>query len=498
MTLGVSDAHAEQFSLRVITALAGMLTDNLADSFFPDDGPFARHHYPKHIEAIEATAHNDVFSVFGGNRTGKTTLLAYIVSCWLTGKYPPWWKGRVFQKPTTGWIVSQTSVTIVRALQIYLIGASGEGGLIPRSNLLNVQYSPNALGMAHRIQVRHEPTGLTSDLYVKTYDMGWKRFQSDTIDFAVLDEEPPAKVYSESATRSATTNGITLLGFTALDGVTPLVAHLLPEFAGAEEMDGEAEPLRRGHVFIGWDDVPYSQISKEKRKNLAASYLPHERDARMKGIPSIGTGLIYPVGHEQFVVDADTAMKAWRGPTPPKHWPRIAAADPGGTPKGDGRTAALWAAYDEDSDCLWIYAEYYARFSPITSHVHAWAKKGNWIPFCIDPAGANITDGKAVYAEYVSEMRELNKDWPVHKADKRWSLGRAELYDRMTSERCKVLSTCTNFLAEHRGYARNENNQIIGVCHLLDCARYLVRGARHAALPPQYQRHDVIPEQRFF
>ena len=54
-------------------------------------------------------------------------------------------------------------------------------------------------------------------------------------------------------------------------------------------------------VFAGWQDVPH--LSEEAKAGLAASYLPHERDARMKGIPSLGSGAIYPVPEEDVVCD---------------------------------------------------------------------------------------------------------------------------------------------------------------------------------------------------
>ena len=498
MTLGVSDAHAEQYALGVLSALARHLTDNLAETFFPDDGPFAREFYPKHIEAMALTKTEDVVSIFGGNRVGKTIAEAFMVYVWSTGKYPPWWPGHVFPKATRGWVCSQTSSVLTQGLQRYLIGPDGKGGLIPGDSIIHVRYSPNTLGMADRVQVRHEPTGLVSEIYMKTYDMGRKRAQGDTIDYSVQDEEPPAGWYSETITRTMTTNGKNVLGFTALDGVTPLVAHLLPQYA-AEAMPEDEDNTRRAHVFIGWDDVPYAHLSKERREQMAKSYLPHERQARMKGIPSIGTGLVYPVGEEQFVVEAEEAMRAWKGASPPRYWPRLFAGDPGGTPGGDGRTAALWCAYDSDADVLWAYVEYYERYAPISSHVHSWARKGDWIPAILDPAGANITDGKGVYSEYTQTMRQINKDWPVFKADKRFSLGRAELYDRMTSGRFKVLSTLRNLLAEHRSYVINDKGQFVGACHLLDCARYIAQGVGHASLAPQYKAHDMpIAEQRFF
>lgn len=498
MSLSVSDAHAEQFALATLGGLGAFFTDNLASTFFPDDGPFARELYPKHIEAMALTSLWDVVAIFGGNRVGKTLAEAFMAYVWSTGLYPPWWPGHVFSKPTKGWVCSQTSSVLTQGLQRYLIGPDGRGGLIPGSSILHVRYSPNTLGMADRVLVRHEPTGLASEIFMKTYDMGRKRAQGDTIDWSIQDEEPPAGWYSEVITRTMTTNGKNVLGFTALDGVTPLVAHLLPQYAGVD-VDEEEGEATRAHVFIGWDDVPYAHLSKAKREQMAKSYLPHERQARMQGIPSIGTGLVYPVGEEQFVVSADECFRAWKGPTPPLHWPRLAAADPGGTPKGDGRTAHLVGAYDADADCIWIYAEYYERFAPITSHVHAWARRGNWIPTIIDPAGANIIDGKGVYAEYVETMREINPNWPVHKADKRFSLGRAELYDRMTSGRFKVVATCRNFLTEHRSYVIDERNNFVGAHHLLDCARYMARGISHAVLPPKFQPRDVpMQEQRFF
>lgn len=489
MSLDVSDAHAERMALGLLGGLSSFLTDKLAETFFGETGPFAREFYPKHIEAMGLTKEFDVSSIFGGNRTGKTTAEAFMAYVWSTGLYPPWWPGHVFPKHTRGWVSSQTSATVTNGLQRYLIGPEGRGGMIPRDSILHVEWAPNTLGMAHRVLVRHEPTGLGSEIFFKTYDMGRKRLQSDTIDWGIMDEEPPAPVYSEVITRMATTNGKAVIGFTALEGVTPLVAHLLPEYASGNEAPEDEEPTKRAHVFIGWADIPYAQLSKKRRETLAKNYLPHERQARMAGIPQMGTGLVYPAAEEQFIVPAFV---------PPSHWPRICAVDPGGTPRGDGRTAGLWCAYDKDSDCLYAYSEYYEKFSPIPSHVHAFARRGNWVPMIIDPAGANVTDGKGVYAEYVAALHELNENWTIHKADKRFSLGRAELFDRMTSGRFKVMDTLRNTLAEHRSYVIKENGDFVGAHHLWDCARYIARKPGLAALPPRLTKQQVVPEQRYF
>lgn len=292
-------------------------------------------------------------------------------------------------------------------------------------------------------------------------------------------------------TRTGTTKGVALNGFTALDGVTAMVAHLLPEFAGVppDEIDPEERKAVR-HVFVGWDDVPPSVLPMEERKRLAASYLPHERDARMKGIPQIGAGLVYPIAQEEFTCEPFEI---------PEVWPRLAALDPGGTPGGKGKTAALWGAFDPHNEVWYLYSEHYQGFAPIPVHVSAMAKRGRWIPFEIDPAGKNVTDGKGVYREYVKEMQLANPSWPTHKADKRFSSGRLDLMGELQSGGVKVFNTLRYLLAEHRQYITDENGNFVGDHHLWDCARYLIRGKHHAIQRPSSAASSKrIPEHRIF
>ncbi len=43
-------------------------------------------------------------------------------------------------------------------------------------------------------------------------------------------------------------------------------------------------------VMAGWDDVPH--LDERTKRKLLASTQPYLRDARSKGIPSLGTGAI--------------------------------------------------------------------------------------------------------------------------------------------------------------------------------------------------------------
>jgi hypothetical protein len=56
--------------------------------------------------------------------------------------------------------------------------------------------------------------------------------------------------------------------------------------------------------------------------------LPHQIDARLKGIPVLGVGLIYPILEPEFVVDPFPILN---------YWPKVNALD-----VGWNKTAAVW------------------------------------------------------------------------------------------------------------------------------------------------------------
>src|SRR4051812_45145195 len=96
-------------------------------------------------------------------------------------------------------------------------------------------------------------------------------------------------------------------------------------------------------IGITWDDVPH--LSEETKRELWDSIPPHQRDARTKGIPALGSGVIYPVEEDSILCDPFDI---------PEHWPRAYALDVGWK-----RTAALWGAWNRDSDIVYLYSEHY-------------------------------------------------------------------------------------------------------------------------------------------
>jgi phage terminase large subunit-like protein len=69
--------------------------------------------------------------------------------------------------------------------------------------------------------------GKTSWLGLKSYDQKRKAFEGTEKEVVWMDEEPPADVYTECLTRTATVNGIVFCTFTPLEGATEIVQSFL-------------------------------------------------------------------------------------------------------------------------------------------------------------------------------------------------------------------------------------------------------------------------------
>lgn len=209
-------------------------------------------------------------------------------------------------------------------------------------------------------------------------------------------------------------------------------------------------------VQAGWDDIPH--LDEKTKRELLAGYSPHEREARTKGTPSLGAGAIYPIGDDEITC-APFAI--------PRYWPRAYGFD-----VGWNRTAALWGAYDRESLTLYCYTEHYRGQAEPSIHTSAIKARGDWIPGAIDPAarGRGQKDGEQLIADY----RQLGLN--LTNADNAVEAGLFDVWERMSTGRLKIFTTCMNTLAERRIYRRNEKGQVVKKNdHLMDALRYLVR-----------------------
>jgi phage terminase large subunit-like protein len=181
--------------------------------------------------------------------------------------------------------------------------------------------------LADTIRVKHVSGGI-STITLKAYSQGRERFQGSTIDFLSLDEEPPLDVFLEALTRTNTTQGPTILTFTPVKGLSNVVKRYLMEKA----------PDRHITTMTLSDALHYDDAQREQ---IVASYPEHERDARTKGIPAMGSGRVFPIDEETLLVEPFEC---------PKHWLRWGGLDFGWTHYA--AFCELW--WDRDFDVIYL------------------------------------------------------------------------------------------------------------------------------------------------
>jgi len=201
---------------------------------YPDDGPYAREGYPKHIHFMNATSKYRELCFLAGNRVGKTITGSYLTTVLTTGLYPEWWEGRRFDRPVEAWAAGDNAKTVRDIIQTELLGPHDARGTGMVPGELIVRTTPKA-GVPDAIDTmyikHHDENGDhdgTSMLQFKSYDQGRIAFQGTARQLIWLDEECPIEVYTECLTRTMTTQGLVILTFTPLTGLTPLVLSFLP------------------------------------------------------------------------------------------------------------------------------------------------------------------------------------------------------------------------------------------------------------------------------
>ena len=197
----------------------------------------SREQYSPHVEFIGATSKWTECAFMAGNRTGKTETGAYCMSVWLTGRYPDWWQGRVFDGPVAVWAAGKTNETTRDILQAKLLGgvtwSGGEKsldgtGVLPGEDIDTVTWRQGVADLADTVRIRHV-SGDWSELGFKSYQQGRGSYEGTTRHVVWLDEEPPQDVYTECLTRTATTNGLIIATFTPLDGLTDVAMSFMPD-----------------------------------------------------------------------------------------------------------------------------------------------------------------------------------------------------------------------------------------------------------------------------
>lgn len=440
----------------------------LLSSRFQDIGPFRRELYPKHLEFFRLGATHDERIFMAGNRVGKTEGAGCETVYHLTGNYPQWWEGKRFKRPIRALASGDTHETTRDILQLKLFGATTDKpnnigtGLIPGDLITGFVPRPHVKGAIERLTVRHASGG-ESELWLRSYEQGREIFQGFELDLFWPDEECPPDVYEEGQVRLLTVGGISILTFTPLNGLTPLVQDIQKR----AHIGGVGAPAV---VQCGWDDVPH--LSAEAKEKLLAKLMPHQRQARVKGVPALGAGAIYPVDEADITCD-DFQL--------PLYWPRGYGMD-----VGWNRTAAVFGAHDRESDIVYLYSEHYRGQAEPSIHTAAIKARGDWLQGAIDPAsrGRSQKDGEQLLQSYQDLGLRLNL------ADNGVESGIYDTWERMSTGRMKVFKSLQNWFSEYRIYRRDTNGKIVKENdHLMDATRYYVKtGISISCIPPRLEK----------
>lgn len=421
--------------------------------------------------------------LLAANRIGKTYSCLAETAMHATLTYPDDWDGYRYQKRNLViWVGGLTSFEAEDLRQRLFEGVGDDPPFI----------NPSFITYSNKVERRYNiknALGGTTKLSIKTYGGREQQNELSTwkaakVDFILLDEQPTMSVFSECCMRIMSTgpndHGMMVIAATCTK-YTPFVLSFTDRVEKIEiERNGRklieekqikvaSNEIKDGKVYLlaGWDDAEH--LSEEEKKNMLANMLPSEIEARTKGMPSIGSGMVYPV-LEDFITCAPFDI--------PKHYARIVGMDFGWTDP----TALVFIALDRDTGTAYITFEYSANCKTPDSHLSDLQTMGAadslwWAPVLGDPAGqaSSQKDGDSLFSIYKSKGIRLIG------ADNTRSSGILKCLQMMLDGRLKIFNTCKKILNEIRTYAYNDKGQIIdGNDHLLDAMRYAIVGLQHA------------------
>ncbi|MDE3022978.1 MAG: terminase family protein [Pseudomonadota bacterium] len=421
--------------------------------------------YPKQQEFHEAGLNYRERLLMAGNQLGKTLCAGAETAMHVTGRYPDWWKGKVFDQAIHGWVAGVTSESTRDNPQRILYGTLGAPGtgMIPKDAIKDFSPSRGIADALDTLVIRHgggaDVQAADSIIGFKAYNQGREKWQGPTLQFVWFDEEPPYDIYSEGLTRTNLGLCPVFITFTPLLGMTGVVKRfLIDKTVGTHVTQMEIQ-----------DALHYSQ---EERDAIIASYPSHEREARARGIPTLGSGRVFPVDEEFIKVDAFEI---------PSHWPQIGGLDFG----WDHPSAGVKLAWDRDTDTLYVTACHRAReqtpamFAP---SVRSW---GNWLPFAWPHDGLQHDkgSGEELAHQYSQQgLKMLPERSTFDDGSNGLEAGVMEMLERMQTGRLKVFSHLNDWFEEFRLYHRKDGLIVKLNDDLLSATRYAMMMRRFAAL----------------
>jgi phage terminase large subunit-like protein len=363
-------------------------------------------------------------------------------------------------------LLARLAETVRDTVQRMLLGPSDAHGTgtIPKGCILDIIPSRGVPEAVDIIRVQHVGGGV-SNIGIKAYADGRAKFQGTTLHWIWLDEEPPPDIYTECLTRTNVGNGPVWITFTPLLGHSDVVRRFLVD----------KSPDR--HI-TQMEIEEAEHYTPEERKRIIASYPEHEREARTKGIPVLGSGAIFPVPESNIKCDPLEYI--------PRHWPRIGGMDFG----YDHAFAAVELVWDRDADVVYVTkAHRVSRETPIfhAAALKSWGKDLLWSwprdgrRETLEGAGIALAD------QYRKQGLQM---LPDHAQFEDGSVsveaGLMLMLDRMRAGKLKVYRHLNDWFEEFRLYHRKDGKVVKEGDDLMAATRYGLMMLRYARCTKGY------------
>lgn len=426
------------------------------------------HPYPWAVEFHNEGLHCTQRGLLAANQIGKSETCAAEFSIHATGLYPPWWEGRVFNRPVKLCVGSETNELCRDIQQKKLFGDfkpesnDPDGtGWVPLDCIGQVNRRVCGIpGVFESVQVKHVSGGYSS-IVQKTYEQGWAKWQGVEYDGVWLDEEPPDdRIYPEVLVRTMKRKGLVLFSRTPLMGMSLIVSIYMRGGPGVFTKN------------VTWDDAPH--LDKESREQLLLSIPQHERETRSKGIPMMGSGACYPIR------DEDISCEPFRIPD---HFRRIVGIDFG----TDHPTALVWIAHDADADIIYITDCYRKSEEQISYHSQAIMGRGDWIPVSWPHDGLTRDRGgsgfplREAYQKFGVNMLHVSARYGDDRGGGQPRDPIIELcMQRMVTGQLKVFNNLGHWFEEKRMYHRKDGVVVAKNDDIMSAMHYAVMMLRYA------------------
>jgi hypothetical protein len=224
--------------------------------------------------------------------------------------------------------------------------------------------------------------------------------------------------------------------------------------------------------------------SPEERKAIISSYPAHEREARAKGIPMMGSGRVFPIEEEFIKVQAFEI---------PAHWVHIGGLDFG----WDHPSAGVHIVWDRDTDTIYVVATHRAREQTPVMFAGAVKPWGTWLPWAWPHDGLQHDKGSGIQLAQLYQangLKMLTEKATFEDGSNGLEAGVTEMLERMQTGRLKVFSHLNDWFEEFRLFHRKDGLIVKEGDDLISASRYAIMMKRFAIV--KLKKVKPVIEQR--